>query len=88
LKEKVVRQIVDLGDENEDHVIVNKGISEGEILLLSEPEKLDDIETIGWEIYNEQIRKLKENKENNNQPAISEKTDTLGSGLKGKKIQG
>jgi len=87
-KKKVVRQIVDLGDENEDHVIVNKGISEGEILLLSEPEKLDDIETIGWEIYNEQVRKLKENKENNNQPAISQKTDTLKSGLKGKKTQG
>ncbi len=59
-KQNVVRQIVDLGDENEDYIIVNKGVTEGEVLLLNEPEKLDDIETIGWDIYNEQLRKQKE----------------------------
>ena len=37
--DKIVKHLVDLGDENEDHVIVNKGISEGDVLLLSEPEK-------------------------------------------------
>ena len=73
----MVRQIVDLGDENEDHVIVNKGIAEGEVLLLNEPEKLDDIETVGWEIYDEQIKKQKESKLNNNQPAKAEPIDTL-----------
>ena len=62
-KKNIVRQIVDLGDENEDYVIVNKGVVEGDILLLSEPEKLDEIETVGWEIYQEQILKLKENKQ-------------------------
>ena len=87
-KKDVVRQIVDLGDENEDYVIVNKGIAEGEILLLNEPEKLDDIETVGWEIYNEQIRKLKENKQNNIQPAISEKADTAKNSVKGKRSEG
>ena len=87
-KKDVVRQIVDLGDENEDYVIVNKGIAEGEILLLNEPEKLDDIETKGWEIYDEQIRKLKENKQNNNQPAISAKADTVRNDAKGKKTEG
>ena len=76
-RNKLVRQIVDLGDENEDHVIVNKGIAEGEVLLLNEPEKLDDIETVGWEIYNEQIKKQKESKLNNNQPAKAEPVDTL-----------
>ena len=59
-KQNVVRQIVDLGDENEDYIIVNKGVTEGEVLLLNEPEKLDDIETIGWDIYNEQLRKQQE----------------------------
>ena len=62
-KKNIVRQIVDLGDENEDYVIVNKGVVEGDILLLSEPEKLDEIEIVGWEIYQEQILKLKENKQ-------------------------
>ncbi len=87
-KKDVVRQIVDLGDENEDYVIVNKGIAEGQILLLNEPEKLDEIETTGWEIYDEQIRKLKENKENNDQPSITQKNDTVKNGLKGKKTEG
>jgi len=87
-KKDVVRQIVDIGDENEDYVIVNKGIAEGEVLLLNEPEKLDDIETKGWEIYDEQIRKLKENKQNNNQPAISAKADTVRNEVKGKKTEG
>ncbi len=59
-KQDVVRQIVDLGDENEDYIIVNKGVTDGEVLLLNEPEKLDDIETIGWDIYNEQLRKQQE----------------------------
>ena len=59
-KQNVVRQIVDLGDENEDYIIVNKGVNDGEVLLLNEPEKLDDIETIGWDIYNEQLRKQQE----------------------------
>ena len=61
-KDKVVRQLVDVGEENEDFIIVNKGVAENDILLLNEPEKLDDIMTVGWEIYEEQIQKQKENK--------------------------
>jgi len=64
---KIVRQIVDLGEENEDYVIVNKGVAEGEVLLLNEPEKLDDIETVGWEIYQEQLDKQKERQKKGNQ---------------------
>jgi hypothetical protein len=59
-KSGIVRQLVDIGEENEDYVIVNKGIKEGDILLLNEPEKPEDIETVGWEIYQEQMQKQKE----------------------------
>jgi len=62
-KKEIVRQIVDLGDENENYIIVNKGIKEGDLLLLNEPEKLDEIETPGWEIYAEQVRKQQEKKQ-------------------------
>jgi len=62
-KKEIVRQIVDIGDENENYIIVNKGVKEGDVLLLNEPEKLDDIQTTGWEIYNEQIRKQQEKKQ-------------------------
>jgi multidrug efflux pump subunit AcrA (membrane-fusion protein) len=61
-KSKLVRQIVDTGEENEDYIVINKGVKEGDVLVLNEPEKLDDIETIGWEIYGEQLVKQKDRK--------------------------
>ena len=64
LNNDVHRQIVDLGDENEDFIIINKGVNEGDVLVLNEPEKLDDIKTVGWEIYEEQLRRQKEMKQN------------------------
>lgn len=63
-KNNVVRQIVDTGEENEDYIVINKGVKEGEILILNEPEKLDDIETIGWDIYEEQLARQKDRKSN------------------------
>jgi hypothetical protein len=69
-KKNVVKQIVDLGEENEDFIIVNKGVTEGEVLLLNEPEKLEDIQTIGWEIYEEQVRKQQEKKALNENKSI------------------
>ena len=76
LKNGVVRQLVDLGDENEDYIIINKGVDEGDVLLLNEPEKLEDIETIGWDIYEEQMRKLKEHK-NATQSATLQTVDSV-----------
>jgi hypothetical protein len=61
-KNKIVKQLVDTGEENEDYVIINKGVSEGEVLLLSEPEKTEDLETIGWDIYEEQLARQKKQK--------------------------
>ena len=61
-KNKVVKQLVDTGEENEDFVIINKGVAEGDILVLNEPEKQEDIETVGWDIYQEQLAKQKERK--------------------------
>ena len=61
-KKEIVRQIVDLGSENENFVIVNKGLSEGDELVYNEPEKLENIQTVGWEIYEEQKLKAEEEK--------------------------
>jgi hypothetical protein len=55
-----VKQLVDTGEENEDYKIINKGLSEGDILILNEPEKSDEIEIAGWEIYEEQLARQKE----------------------------
>ena len=61
-KNGIVRQLVDTGEENEDYRIINKGVAEGDVILLNEPEKPEDIETVGWEIFQEQQARLKEHK--------------------------
>ena len=53
-KKETVRQIVDLGSENENFTIVNKGLADGDVLIFNEPEKPDEIKTVGLEIYREQ----------------------------------
>lgn len=75
-KDEVVRQLVDVGEENEDYVIINKGVAENDVLLLNEPEMLDDMKTVGWEIYEEQMQKLKETKLTNSEE-ITNSADTL-----------
>ncbi|MEI6276452.1 MAG: HlyD family efflux transporter periplasmic adaptor subunit [Prolixibacteraceae bacterium] len=77
-KNKIVRQLVDTGEENEDYMVVNKGIAEGDELLLNEPEKTEEIETVGWDIYQEQLLKQKEKKISGNS---TEKADTTKIGL-------
>jgi len=84
-KKDVVRQLVDLGDENEDYVIVNKGVQEDEVLLLNEPEKPEEILTVGWEIYEEQIQKLKESNELDNEPVIKEPATESRDSVKGER---
>jgi HlyD family secretion protein len=61
-KKEIVRQIVDLGGENENYIIVNKGLAEGDELTFNEPEKPEDIKTVGWEIYNWQKAKIEDEK--------------------------
>ncbi len=82
-KNKVVRQLVDTGEENEDYMVINKGIAEGDVLLLNEPEKPEDVETIGWDIYQEQLMRLKEKKISG---TITEKADSgkIGMNMPGK----
>jgi multidrug efflux pump subunit AcrA (membrane-fusion protein) len=59
-KEKQVKQIVWLGDENENYVLIKKGLKEGDVVWLSEPENANEIKYQGIEIY-EEMKKEKEN---------------------------
>ena len=61
-KKDIIRQIVDLGNENENYTIVNKGLAEGDEVIYIEPEKPDEIKTVGWEIYKEQKRRIENEK--------------------------
>ena len=52
-----IKQIIETGEENENFVIVNQGISEGEELYLSVPADADDFKLSGFEIYADILRK-------------------------------
>jgi len=60
----VIKQIVDLGDENENHVLIRKGLTENDNILLTAPDNQEDIAFEGMEIYQEiKERKLQEEQE-------------------------
>ncbi len=59
-KDKQVKQIVWLGDENENFVLVKKGLKENDVVWLVEPENANELELQGVDIY-EEMQKEKEN---------------------------
>jgi multidrug efflux pump subunit AcrA (membrane-fusion protein) len=54
-----VKQVVWLGDENENNVLIKKGLKEGDVVWLTEPENSADLKLVGVEIFAE-IKKEKE----------------------------
>ena len=74
-KDKPVKQIVWLGDENENHVLIRKGIKEGDVLWLTEPADAESLQFAGLEIYDEilkekEMKKLDQEKEQNKTPEL------------------
>ncbi len=57
--ENPVKQVVWLGDENENYVLVKKGLKEGDVVWLNEPANAEEMKPVGLEIYQE-IQKEKE----------------------------
>lgn len=70
-KNKVVKQVVDLGDQNENFILVNKGLNEGDKLLLSVPDNEEDLAIEGMDLYQE-IKARKEKEEEEARKAIEE----------------
>ncbi len=60
----IVRQIIDIGDENENFTIIRNGISEGDKILINRPEHPDDLPLVGLEIL-EEIRKREAEQQKN-----------------------
>jgi HlyD family secretion protein len=59
-KDKPLKQIVWLGIENENHVLVKKGLKDGDVVWLTEPANAAEMDFSGLEIYAE-ILKEKDN---------------------------
>lgn len=68
---KVVKQVVDLGDQNDNYILVHKGLKEGDILLMTEPANSEDLLFEGMEIYQE-IKERKAKQEEEAQKALEE----------------
>ncbi len=63
-KNTIIKQVVDLGDENENYVLVRKGLNEGDIILLTPPANQDELAIGGMDLYYEiKERKAKEEEE-------------------------
>jgi hypothetical protein len=52
-KENPVRKVVWLGDENENNILIKKGLKEGDVVWLTEPENAAELKLVGSEIYDE-----------------------------------
>ena len=72
-KNDPVKQIVWVGDENENYVLVKKGLKENDVVWLSEPEGAADLKIKGQEIYTE----IKKDKENTRIKAEKEREEML-----------
>ncbi len=61
---KITKQIVDLGDQNDNYSLVRKGVKEGDEILLSEPQNAEELDFNGMDIYLEiKERKAREEEE-------------------------
>ena len=72
-KEKPVKQIVWLGDENENFVLIKKGLKENDVVWLSEPKNAEDLKFKGQNIYTEIVK----DKENSKIKAEKEREEML-----------
>ncbi len=70
-RNKRIKQIVDLGSQNENFVLIRKGLSDGDLVLLNEPDDAEEMEFEGFEIYQE-IKKRKAKEEEEARKAIEE----------------
>lgn len=59
-KDNQVKQIVWLGDENENYVLIRKGLKKDDVVWLTEPANANELKFQGFEIY-EEMQKEKEN---------------------------
>ena len=60
LADSKTRQIVEPGEANENYIVINQGLEEGQELQLLQPEDADDYKFSGFEIYAEMKRKAAE----------------------------
>lgn len=86
---RVVKKVVDLGDENENYVLIRKGLEEGDRLLLTMPDNEEEIPLTGLELYAEIKERLarEEAEAAKNQKENSQGTPLSPDSRKGENLQ-
>ncbi|MFW5755092.1 MAG: efflux RND transporter periplasmic adaptor subunit [Tangfeifania sp.] len=82
----IIKQVVDVGDQNENYVLIRKGLNEGNTILLNKPENAEALAFEGMDIYEEikarRIREAEEERkrieEEKNQPFNLQKKQSNG----------
>ncbi|ASB48365.1 efflux RND transporter periplasmic adaptor subunit [Alkalitalea saponilacus] len=54
---QIVRQIIDAGMENSNHVVVRNGLEEGQVVFLNPPSNREELPLLGEEIYKEILQR-------------------------------
>jgi HlyD family secretion protein len=67
----IIKQVVELGDQNENFFMVGKGLREGDVVLLTEPAHASNLPLEGMEIYYE-IKERKAREEEEARKALEE----------------
>lgn len=61
---RIIKQIVDLGDQNENYFLIHKGLKEGDRVLMTEPPGHEDLPFEGMDIYMEIKERINQEEEN------------------------
>ena len=62
--ENITKQVVDLGDQNENYILIRKGLEQGDKILLNKPENAEELTFEGMDIYEEiKARRIREAEE-------------------------
>jgi HlyD family secretion protein len=62
-KGTTIKRVVDLGDQNENYFLIRKGLDEGDVVLLTEPENPSALAIEGMDIYYEIKERRKQEEE-------------------------
>ena len=68
---KITKQIVDLGDKNDNYILIRKGLKAGDKILLTEPKNANELTFEGMNIYKE-IKERKAREEEKAKKAVEQ----------------
>lgn len=76
-RDGILKQVVDLGDQNENYILIREGLKEGDQVLLTEPENVEEMSIQGMDIYAKISEREFRKEEEHNQPVKENKNKPI-----------